>query len=93
MEPGETPSEAFARVMTAAGWEVIHHHGANFWHGPAVVVEDVANQPEVERLAPVPIQSDNYGYRWVFYPVDGEPDAWSHWLELNPHLSTEPDRP
>jgi hypothetical protein len=55
----------FVRECRAAGYEVHHYRGRNFWEGPAVCTDDA---DDVVRATGVPVQKDNMGLGYVVYP-------------------------
>ena len=48
-----------------AGFPITHYDGRNFYHGPAVIVDDVQS---VIRATQVKVLWDNMGLDWVVYP-------------------------
>jgi hypothetical protein len=55
----------FVHDCRAAGYEVRHYRGRNFWEGPAVITDDA---DDVARATRVPVQQDNMGLGYVVYP-------------------------
>lgn len=66
----EAPAYArFRADMKAAGYQVRHYDGRNFYHGPAVVVPSYRLQ-DVIRATTVRIQTDSLGRNLIVYPDD-----------------------
>jgi hypothetical protein len=58
--------QKFVEECEAAGFEVRHYNGRNFFSGPAVVHTDVQ---AVIRVTSVPVQWDNMGKTdYIIYP-------------------------
>jgi hypothetical protein len=62
----------FANDMEDAGLDVQHYRGRFFWHGPAVVVDDLQDALGITEIS---CQWDNMGRGWVVYPRAYDHDA------------------